>query len=170
LQCDKGIEPVASKANEIRAIALASSLGSTAPIFTDDQVVLLLRAAIEREGGQAAFAKRYGFDGVYLTMVLNGGRRVGSTVAKALGLRKAYIAESMSTDTDSVISPSHPAPWSVEETAACFVVRDHNGQSVTCVYFDVDPGRRSVVTLFTRDEARHIAEAVAELSEPRPKG
>lgn len=98
LQCDKGIEPVASKANEIRAIALASSLGSTAPIFTDDQVVLLLRAAIEREGGQAAFAKRYGFDGVYLTMVLNGGRRVGSTVAKALGLRKAYIAESMSTD------------------------------------------------------------------------
>jgi len=103
-------------------------------------------------------------------MVLSGGRRVGSTIAKALGLRKAYIAESMSTDTDSVKSTSHPAPWSVEETAACFVLRDHNGQSVSCVYFNVDPGRRSVVTLFTRDEARHIAEAVAELPEQRRKG
>ena len=63
------------------------------------------------------------------------------------------------------IRPSHPAPWSVEETAACFVVRDHSGQVLTCVYFEVEPGRRSVATLFTRDEARHIAAAVAKLPE-----
>jgi len=54
---------MASKANnEISAIALASGLGSTAPVFSDDEVLLLLRAAIEREGGQAAFAKRCGLD------------------------------------------------------------------------------------------------------------
>jgi len=65
---------MASKANnEISAIALATGLGSTAPVFSDDEVLLLLRATIEREGGQAAFAKRYGLDRAYLNMVLNGG-------------------------------------------------------------------------------------------------
>jgi hypothetical protein len=28
---------------------------------------------------------------------------------------------------------SHPTPWSVEETATCFVVRDRNGQVLTCL-------------------------------------
>jgi hypothetical protein len=159
---------MASKANnEPRAIALACSSGSIGPVFNDDQVLLLLRAAIEREGSQAAFAKRYDIDPVYLNMVLIGGRPVGSTIVKALGLRKAYVAESMSTDCENVRITSHPAPWSVEETAACFVVRDHNGQAVTFVHFEVDLGRRSVVTLFTRDEARHIADAVAKLPELR---
>jgi DNA-binding phage protein len=91
---------MASKANEIHAIVLARCLGSTAPVFSDEQVLLLLRAAIEREGGQAAFAKRYGVDRVYLNMVLSRKRPVGSTIAKALGLREAYVADSMSTDTD----------------------------------------------------------------------
>ena len=158
--------PMASECkNEIHAIALVSGLGATAPVFNDDDVLLLLRAAIEREGSQAAFAKCYGVDRVYLDMVLNGARSVGSTIANALGLRKAYIIEPMSPHTDSVKSKSHPAPWSVAETTACFVVRDGNGQTVTGVYFDVNPGQRSVVTLFTRDEAQHIAEAVRELPE-----
>jgi len=30
-----------------------------------------------------------------------------------------------------------PAPWSVEEQPACFVVRDHNGQALAYVYFEV---------------------------------
>jgi len=68
------------------------------------------------------------------------------------------------------IRPSHPAPWSVEETAACFVVRDHSGQVLTCVYFEVEPGRRLGATLFTRDEARHLAAAVAKLPELWRKG
>jgi len=59
--------------NELHAISLASGLGSTAPVFSDDDVLLLLRAAIEREAGQAAFAKRYGLDRAYLNMVLSGG-------------------------------------------------------------------------------------------------
>jgi len=87
---------------------------------------------------------------------------------KALGLREAYVVESMPTDCDSARS-THPAPWFVEETAAGFVVRDHDGQAVTYVHFEADLGRRSVVTLFTRDEARHIADAVAKLPELRRK-
>jgi hypothetical protein len=29
-----------------------------------------------------------------------------------------------------------PPPWSVEETDACFIVRDHNGQAFAYVYFE----------------------------------
>jgi len=35
-----------------------------------------------------------------------------------------------------------PPPWTVEEQAACFVVRDHNGQQLAYVYFEDQPGRR----------------------------
>ena len=67
-------------------------------------------------------------------------------------------------DRDKIRS-SHPAPWSVEETAAYFVVRDRNGQALSRVYFKDQHGRRSVGTMFTRDEARHLAAALAQLPE-----
>jgi hypothetical protein len=36
-----------------------------------------------------------------------------------------------------------PPPWSVdEENAACFIVRDHNGQALAYVYFEDEKGRR----------------------------
>jgi hypothetical protein len=41
-----------------------------------------------------------------------------------------------------------PPPWSAEELDACFVVRDHGGQKLAYVYFEEEPGRRSVVLLF----------------------
>jgi len=59
--------------------------------FDDDEVVQLLRAAIEREGNQVAFARHHGLDRVYLNMVLHGKRAIGEKVIKALGLRKVYI-------------------------------------------------------------------------------
>jgi hypothetical protein len=63
------------------------------------------------------------------------------------------------------IRSSHPAPWSIEETSACFVVRDRNRQALCRVYFKDQRGRRSVGTVFTRDEARQLAAALAKLPE-----
>ena len=39
--------------------------------------------------------------------------------------------------------PCHfPPPWTaVEENDACFIVKDHNGQSLAYVYFEDEPGR-----------------------------
>ena len=50
-----------------------------------------------------------------------------------------------------------PPPWSVEETDACFIVRDANGQALAYVYFEGEPGWRAAAKLPSRDEARRIA-------------
>ena|SRR5438105_4150597 len=41
-------------------------LGSHSRIFNDEDVLLLLRAAVEREGNQGAFARRHGLERTYL--------------------------------------------------------------------------------------------------------
>jgi len=68
---------VSEAGNETRAIALSSGLGRSALVFDDDDVVHLLRAAVEREGSQIAFAKHHGINRTYLNMVLSGKRPVG---------------------------------------------------------------------------------------------
>ena len=54
-----------------------------------------------------------------------------------------------------------PPPWSVEELDAC-VVRDANGQALSYVYFEDEPGRRSAAKLLSKDEARRIAANVVK--------
>jgi hypothetical protein len=52
-----------------------------------------------------------------------------------------------------------PRPWTVEETAPCFIVRDANKQALAFT------GRRATAKLLTRDEARRIAANIAKLPE-----
>ena len=40
-------------------------------------------------------------------------------------------------------------PWTVEETQACFVVKDHHGQKLEYVYFEDEPGRQAAADLLT---------------------
>jgi hypothetical protein len=47
-----------------------------------------------------------------------------------------------------------PPPWTIEETAPCFIVRDANQQALAFVYCEDEPGRRTTGKLLTRDEAR----------------
>jgi hypothetical protein len=45
-----------------------------------------------------------------------------------------------------------PPPWTIEEyNDACFIVRDANGQALSCVYFEEEPSRRSAAKLLSKD-------------------
>ncbi len=50
-----------------------------------------------------------------------------------------------------------PPPWTAEVTPNCFIVRDANGQALSYVYFEEEPGRRSAAKLLSKDEARRVA-------------
>ena len=58
-----------------------------------------------------------------------------------------------------------PAPWSVEDIDAAFVVKDGSGQKLAYVYYEDEPGRRSASKLLTKDEARRIAVNIAKMPE-----
>jgi hypothetical protein len=75
------------------SVLIASNLGHHALVFEEDDVVRLLGAAVEREGGQSAFAKHHNLDRAFINMILNGKRAASGSVTKALGLRKVYVAE-----------------------------------------------------------------------------
>jgi hypothetical protein len=62
-------------------------------VYDEAGVVRLLRAAIEREGGQSAFARRYGLDRSHLNQVLLRNKPVSASIAKTIGLRRVYVAE-----------------------------------------------------------------------------
>jgi hypothetical protein len=66
---------------------VATDLGFHALVFDEHDVARLLRAAVEREGGQSAFAKHHGVDRAYLNMILNGKRPVSDSIAGAVGKR-----------------------------------------------------------------------------------
>jgi hypothetical protein len=38
-------------------------------------------------------------------------------------------------------------PWLIEESSACFIVRDGDKQALAYVYFENEPGRRSTAKL-----------------------
>jgi hypothetical protein len=60
-----------------------------------------------------------------------------------------------------VVTNEQFAHWSY--AFACFVVRDNIGQQLAYIYFEDEPGRRSVAKLLSKDEARRIAANIAKL-------
>jgi hypothetical protein len=58
-----------------------------------------------------------------------------------------------------------PPPWSVEDIGAAFVVIDNDGQKLSYIYYEDEPGRRSAAKLLSKDEARRIASNIAKLPE-----
>ncbi len=71
-------------------LAAETNLGSHLLVFNDDEVISLLRAAVEREGNQGAFAGRHGLERTSVNQILNRKKPVSGAVVKALGLRKVY--------------------------------------------------------------------------------
>jgi hypothetical protein len=55
-----------------------------------------------------------------------------------------------------------PPPWTVEETDACFIVKDRASRWPMFISRR-GPGRRAAAKLLTRDEARRIAANIAKL-------
>jgi CHASE2 domain-containing sensor protein len=74
-------------------VAFAGEIGRRAVIFDEDDVVRLLRAAVEREGSQTAFARRHGIERTRVNAILSGKRPVTDSVANALGLRRTFTAK-----------------------------------------------------------------------------
>jgi hypothetical protein len=68
---------------------------------------------------------------------------------------------------DEVTARRFPPPWRVDETDACFIVRDNNGQALSYVYFEIEPGRRTASNMLTFDEARRIAANIAKIPQYR---
>jgi DNA-binding phage protein len=73
--------------------ASETQLGNNSLIFSDDEVIQLLKSAVEREGNQGAFARRHGIGRTHLNRILNRKKPVVDSVLKALGLRKVYAPE-----------------------------------------------------------------------------
>ena len=55
-----------------------------------------------------------------------------------------------------------PSPWTAEQLAESFVVRDANGQSLAYVYF-AEAERAMTTRRLEEDDARRIAHAIARL-------
>ena len=84
--------------------------------------------------------------------------------ADRLMLAAERAIKSSAADVSYQLGPS--PPWSVEEQATCFVVRDDKGEVFATVYYEQDPVRRAATQLPTKDEARRIAAQFAKLPDP----
>jgi hypothetical protein len=62
-------------------------------VLNDDDVADLVKAAVNRAGSQAVFAKRYGINRTELSAFLNGRRGISASLAKAFGLRRVWVVE-----------------------------------------------------------------------------
>ena len=76
-----------------KGTASVADFGRPGIIFDEESVVHLLRAAIERDGSQAAWARRCRIERANVNAMLSGKIPISKTVANALGLRRTYTAK-----------------------------------------------------------------------------
>jgi hypothetical protein len=70
----------------------SEKLGRQERVFDEDEALILLKAAIERDGSSIMFAERHGVNPSYISHVLTGRYPIAHVLIKALGLRKVYVA------------------------------------------------------------------------------
>jgi hypothetical protein len=73
------------------------------------------------------------------------------------------VEHSLSLQCQPRAASRRPGPF--EETNACFIVRDANGQALAYVYFEEEPGRPSGAEAPHPRRTRRIAANIAKLPE-----
>lgn len=73
--------------------ATVATFGRPGIIFDDEDVIRLLRVEIEKDGSQAAWARRRRIERPSVNAMLSGRIPVSKAVADALGLRRTYTAK-----------------------------------------------------------------------------
>jgi hypothetical protein len=56
-------------------------------------------------------------------------------------------------------------PWDIEDNRSYFIIRDNSSKHCHTFIMKNEPGRSTAAGLLTRDEARRIANNIAELPE-----
>ena len=70
--------------------ASVDKFGRPSIILDEEDVIRLLRVAVERDGSQAAWARRHSTDRPNVNAMLSGRIPVSKIVADALGLRRTF--------------------------------------------------------------------------------
>ena len=76
-----------------KGTASVVKFGRPGTIFDEEDVIRLLRVAIEKDGSQSAWARRLNIDRPNVNAMLSGRIPVSKSVADALGLRRVYTAK-----------------------------------------------------------------------------
>jgi len=76
-----------------KCTATVAEFGRPGVIFDEEDIIRLLRVEVEKDGSQAAFARRRNVERMYINGILRGKRPVTKTVANAIGLRRTYTAK-----------------------------------------------------------------------------
>jgi hypothetical protein len=76
-----------------KGTASVADFGHPGIIIDEENVVRLLRAEIEKDGSQAAWARRRRIERANVNAMLSGRIPISKTVADALGLRRTYTAK-----------------------------------------------------------------------------
>ena len=73
--------------------ATVTEFGRPGVVLDEEDVIRLLRVEIEKDGSQAAWARRRRIERPSVNAMLSGRIPVSKTVANAIGLRRTYTAK-----------------------------------------------------------------------------